>query len=62
MNPPGPRKTNVRQKLQAPYLAEDLVRYERKWRKHATSMEEERLPLSAIQYHPSVDCGLVRPK
>jgi len=62
MNPPETRNTNIRQQLQVPYLVEDLIRYQWKWRKQATSMEEERLPLSAIHYHPSVGCDLVRPK
>ena len=49
MIPSGPKNTNIRQQLQAPYLVEDLIRYQRKWRKHVTKMEEKRLLLSAIQ-------------
>jgi hypothetical protein len=59
---PEQSSTNFREQLQVPYLVENIIRHQRKWREHVARTEENRLSLLALQYHPSISCDRGRPR
>ena len=54
--------TGVSEELHVPYMAEDIIQYERKWRKHGATIEGQRLRLFAFHCHSRWRCHLGRVK